>query len=323
MADVKAEYDEPWKEAIETYFPLFMQFFFPAIYREIDWQEPYVSLSQDLPEIVGESETGDTISDRLFQVKLLDGNSLWILIHVEVQSQYQAQFAQRIYIYNYRAFDKYKIPAVSVAILGDEFPSWRPQSYAYSLDGYELSLKFPTVKLLDYEPRWNELEASDNPFAILVMAHLKTKATSQKFRERKQWKWTVVRALVSKGYSRDEVVNLFRFIDRMMALPDELQREFKTELRRSREEGMMPFISRVEEMAKEEGRLEGTQEGTKRTLREETIAILEIRFNAVSSEIVDALNGIEDTDTLRRLLRRAIVIPSIAEFEQLANETTA
>jgi hypothetical protein len=323
MADVKAEYDEPWKEAIETYFPLFMQFFFPAIYREIDWQEPYVSLSQELPEIVGESETGDTISDRLFQVKLLDGNPLWVLIHVEVQSQYQSQFAQRIYIYNYRAFDKYKIPAVSVAILGDEFPSWRPQSYGYVLDGYRLSLEFPTVKLLDYESRWDELEASDNPFAILVMAHLKTKATSQKFRERKQWKWTVVRALVSKGYSRDEVVNLFRFIDRMMALPDELQREFKTELRRSREEGIMPFISRVEEMAKEEGRLEGTQEGTKRTLREETIAILEIRFSAVPSEIVNTLNSIEDADTLRRLLRRAIAIPSMAEFEQLAHEATA
>jgi hypothetical protein len=109
----------------------------------------------------------------------------------------------------------------------------------------------------------------------------------------------------------------------MMALPDELQQEFKTELRRSREEGIMPFISRVEEMAKEEGRLEGTQEGTKRTLREDILAILEVRFNAVPSEMVDALNGIEDSDTLRRLLRRAIAISSVAEFEQLVRETTA
>lgn len=85
----------------------------------------------------------------------------------------------------------------------------------------------------------------------------------------------------------------------------------------------MPFISRVEEMAKEEGRLEGTQEGTKRTLREDILAILEVRFNAVPSEMVDALNGIEDSDTLRRLLRRAIAISSVAEFEQLVRETTA
>ena len=80
----------------------------------------------------------------------------------------------------------------------------------------------------------------------------------------------------------------------------------------------MPFISRVEEMAQEEGRLEGT----KRTLREDILAILETRFSAVPSEIVNTLNSIEDADTLRRLLRRAIAIPSMAEFEQLANEAT-
>ncbi|WP_017720214.1 hypothetical protein [Kamptonema formosum] len=83
----------------------------------------------------------------------------------------------------------------------------------------------------------------------------------------------------------------------------------------------MPFISRVEEMAKEEGRQQGRQEGiqeaTRRTLREETLAILEVRFNAVPPEVADALNGIDDPDTLRRLLREAIAIASPAEFQQL------
>ncbi|MEB3827651.1 hypothetical protein [Phormidium sp. CCY1219] len=145
----------------------------------------------------------------------------------------------------------------------------------------------------------------------MVMAHLKTKATTQNLPERKQWKWIVVRELVSKGYSRDEVVNLFRFIDRMMTLPQELQREFKTELRRSREDRNMPFISRVEEMAQEEV--------TNRTLRESTIVILETRFNSVPPEVVDALNTIEEPDTLRDLHRQAIAIPSVAEFQQLIN----
>ena len=48
----------------------------------------------------------------------------------------------------------------------------------------ELSLKFPIAKLLDYESRWQELESSDNPFAIIVMAHLKTKATTGNLSER-------------------------------------------------------------------------------------------------------------------------------------------
>jgi hypothetical protein len=33
------------------------------------------------------------------------------------------------------------------------------------------------IKLIDYIPLWAKLEASQNPFAIVVMAHLKTKET--------------------------------------------------------------------------------------------------------------------------------------------------
>jgi hypothetical protein len=44
--------------------------------------------------------------------------------------------------------------------------------------GYELMLKFPMVKLLDYESRWEDLVLNTNPFAMIVMAHLKTKATT-------------------------------------------------------------------------------------------------------------------------------------------------
>ncbi len=69
-------------------------------------------------------------------------------------------------------------PVISLAILGDERVNWRPDSYNYTIAGCEVSLKFPTVKLLDYEESWSELEASSNPFAIIVMAHLKTKATT-------------------------------------------------------------------------------------------------------------------------------------------------
>ena len=30
------EYDSPWKEALDVYFPEFMAFFFPDAYQEID-----------------------------------------------------------------------------------------------------------------------------------------------------------------------------------------------------------------------------------------------------------------------------------------------
>ncbi|GET36452.1 hypothetical protein [Microseira wollei] len=48
----------------------------------------------------------------------------WILIHVEVQSQDQSEFAQGMYIYNYRAFDLYLRPVISLGVLGDERAFW-------------------------------------------------------------------------------------------------------------------------------------------------------------------------------------------------------
>lgn len=43
--------------------------------------------------------------------------------------------------------------------------------------GCKVGISFPVAKVVDYADRWDELEASDNPFAIVVMAHLKTRDT--------------------------------------------------------------------------------------------------------------------------------------------------
>ena len=172
MTEVYANYDEPWKEAIGDYFESFLSFFFPQVHQLIDWNKPPQSLDKELQQITASSNAGKRLADRLFQVWLLDNQQLWILVHIEVQSQYESDFAQRMYIYNYRAFDLYEKPVISLAVLGDERPSWRPDSYGYGWGGCELSLKFPVVKLLDYQNQWSDLEANSNPFAVLVMAHL-------------------------------------------------------------------------------------------------------------------------------------------------------
>ncbi len=69
---------------------------------------------------------------------------------------------------------------------------------------------FPVAKLLDYETQWQSLEESTNPFAVRVMAHLKTKATRGVPQEQNQWKWSLVRRLFERGSSREDIVRLFR-----------------------------------------------------------------------------------------------------------------
>ncbi|MFM6513052.1 MAG: hypothetical protein ACKPH4_03475, partial [Microcystis panniformis] len=223
MNPTTANYDEPWKEALSEYFEAFLYFFFPEVHQLIDWTKIPESLEKELKRITASARTKKRFADKLYKVWLLRGEEIWILIHIEIQSQYEENFPQRMYIYNYRAFDLYQKPVISLAILGDERVNWRPDSYNYTIAGCEVSLKFPTVKLLDYEESWSELEASSNPFAIIVMAHLKTKATTGKLPQPEQWKWKLIRGLYEKEFERERIIKLFEIIDNMMTLSPELQ----------------------------------------------------------------------------------------------------
>ncbi len=88
----------------------------------------------------------------------------------------------------------------------------------------------------------------------------------------------------------------------------------------------MPLLSRIELEAKQEGIAEGRQQGlqqSRQTLRETVIEVLEMRFVEVAPEVSEVLNGIEDVSVLRRLLKQAIAIPSIEEFQLVLQRTLA
>jgi hypothetical protein len=113
MNSFTANYDESWKEALNEYFDDFLSFFFPEIYQQVDWTILPQSLDKELQQITASSDTDKCIADKLYQVWLLDNQDIWILVHIELQSQYDAEFSRRMYIYNYRAFDLYHKPVVS------------------------------------------------------------------------------------------------------------------------------------------------------------------------------------------------------------------
>lgn len=171
------DYDSPWKQLIEWYFEPFMRFFFPDAHVQIDWQRSVQFLDKELQQIVRDADLGRRYADILVKVWLLNGTAKWVLAHVEVQGSVDAHFDQRMYTYNYRLFDKHGQSVASFAVLCDENPSWQPGAYQYEMLGSSLVFTYTTAKLLDYQERWTELEATDNPFATVVMAHLKTQET--------------------------------------------------------------------------------------------------------------------------------------------------
>jgi hypothetical protein len=78
-------------------------------------------------------------------------------------------------------------------------------------------LKFPTVKLLDYQ--LPALEASANPFAVIVLAHLTTQQTSKDPQGRYQSKLRIAKSLYQRRYGRQAILELLRLIEWMMTLP--------------------------------------------------------------------------------------------------------
>ncbi|MEO1134041.1 MAG: DUF4351 domain-containing protein [Cyanobacteria bacterium J06639_1] len=257
MTSARQDFDNPWKDILEANFEDFMAFFFPDIHVDIDWERGYEWLNTELQKIVRDAEVGKRWADKLVKVWRKNGEEAWIVIHIEVQGQPEGGFSERMCVYNYRLRDRYHCPVVSLAILSDERSSWRPHRYDAELWGCRLSFEFPTVKLLDYRHRWEALEASQNPFAIVVMAHLKAQATRTDTDERKRWKFSLTRSLYERGYSRQDIFNLYRFIDWVLTLPDDLELEFRTELTAWEQQQNMPYLSTIERLAKQEGRQEG------------------------------------------------------------------
>ncbi|WP_414528025.1 DUF4351 domain-containing protein [Nodularia chucula] len=252
----RADNDSPWKEILEAYFPQAMQFFFPQTAALIDWERPHEFLDKEFQQIARDAEQGRRYADKLVKVWQINGEEVWLLIHVEIQANREETFAERMFSYNLRIFDRFGQPAISLAILCDADPKWRPNQYSYSYPDSSLDFKFGTVKLLDYQNRWQELEASDNPFATVVMAHLKTQQTIKKSGERKSWKFSLIRRLYELGFQERDIRNLYRFIDWVMILPKDLETEFWQEFKQFEQERTMSYITTGERIGYERGQQE-------------------------------------------------------------------
>ena len=241
-----ADYDSPWKEALDAYFEPFLALLFPTTHAEIDWSRGHESLDKEFQAIVREAEIGRRHVDKLAKVWTLDGAERWVLIHVEVQTSRDADFPERMYVYNYRIFDRYNQAVASLAVLADDDPHWRPSEFRQALFGCETGIRFPAVKLLDFASKEVELEASENPFSKVVLAHLKAMETRKDVVNRYVWKVRLIRGLYERGLGAKEVRELFRLIDWLMALPVESSKQFWTDLEKIQKEDKMPYVSTPE-----------------------------------------------------------------------------
>ena len=331
MKSDKTDYDSPWKNALEAYFKECIHFFFPAMAEEVDWEKGYLFLEKELQQVAKNAVIGRRYADKLVRLYRKDGSHEWVLAHVEVQGQEKNTFSERMYIYNYRIFDLFHRKVASIALLADDNPSWRPDHFSYELWGSRAGLWFPSVKLLDYREKWKAMEASTNPFASVVMAHLKAVETKGDNEQRYRWKLILIKRLYHLGYAKADVVRLFAFIDWVLSLPKELEKGLWTEIQKFEEETQMEYVTSVErigikkgiEQGIHQGIQQGIQKGLEQGSRQGSLALLcrliSKRFKVAPEVVQPMLEGL-GREQIEELAERFQDIESLDEIKQWVEE---
>jgi hypothetical protein len=309
-----ADFDGAWKEALEAYLPDALALLAPTVHAAIDWSRGLDFLDKELQQVAVLAAVGPRAVDKLVRVWRRDGDEAWVLVHVEAQHQRDDAFARRMFTYYTRLLDRFDRPVVSLAILGDAEPGWRPDGWRLELLGCGIDFRFLVVKLLDFRNRLGELTADRNPFAAIVLAHLEALTTRQDAPGRRRAKFALVRRLYELDYSREEAVRLYRLIDWLLRLPEALETAFWQEVRAYEEERHMTYITSAERIGIEKGLAQGLREGLEEALL--------LKFGEEGRLVADELTQVDDVEVLRAVKTRLRTATSPADVRAVYRPPT-
>ncbi len=236
--------------------------------------------------------------DSLIKV-LLDGEE--VLVHCEFQTtdSTHADMVQRTVDYLGRCYGRYGLPIFShVIYLRPNAGRNDPGSYVQDVTGHRLIVEYKVIRLIEVDGQ-SVLEAQQPgllPFCPLMKPPAGIDALT----------WLNQCVETTKSLSLDAPIrnNLLLDLWVMGGLvhdSDAIAHLFP--------EDIMQESSVYQDII-----AKGVQLGTKTTVIEDILQILEIRFQATESSIQSALKAIDDTQRLKALLREAVETETLATF---------
>lgn len=107
--------------------------------------------------------------------------------------------------------------------------------------------------------------------------------------------------MYEKGYSKEEIIALFDFIDWIIKLRDDEEERIIEEVRNLEKVKNMPYLNSLKRLA----------------IREVILEVLNYKFGEIPLEIADTINQEVDEKKLKSLHRFTIQCSSIEEFKNL------
>lgn len=265
------------KEALHLYLPAFAELCFPTVSAAIDWSKPIEFLDKEFEKITVDATSGKRFVDYLVRVIRRDGKKTLLLIHIEVQSQYDKNLSKRTYDCNVRISIRYPEPVISLVILADDRPRWKPAFYEHNVLGCKTRFEYPVCKLLDLAKQWSELEKLKSPAATVIMAHVRALQTHGDMLLRLEHKWELLRRLYEQGLKRSEILALYKLLDWLLRLPKPEALIFKERVISYEKERTMEFITDMEQRGLEKGLEQGEHTKSRKIL----LRLLKLKFGTL------------------------------------------
>ena len=216
-----------WKDLTSEFYSDFVLFFFgKELHDSIDAEVAPDFLEQEFNETFIGNEPNKKVADKIMRFRLQNGESKFIILHIEFQGQSEKEFQLRMFLYFVYIVAKYKTLDISALVIytGRTIPKSHDR-FKMENFGTECLYKFNAYIVKNQDE--TKLSESDNPFALAVLASLYLIKAGRKNVAKLEYKKKLVEIAVTKNYSKQKFYRLFNFVQYLVTLPKSYELEFK------------------------------------------------------------------------------------------------
>jgi predicted transposase YdaD len=262
------EHDRLFKELLSTFFVEFLDLFLPQVSSQIE-RDSVRFLPQ---EYFADLTTGEKkIIDLLAEVKLSGGDAV-ILIHLEAQASSEMDFAQRMFFYFARLYQKYGHRIYPIVVFSFDEPfREEPCTHCVEFAGLKiLEFNFASIQL--NRLHWRDYLNQPNPVAAALMAKMQIAPG-----DRPQVKAECLRLLTTLSLDPARVELISGFVDTYLRLNAQEEGMFQVEIGKldeSEKVGVMQIVTSWMEQGIEQGMEQGIEQGMERGAEQEARSLI-------------------------------------------------
>lgn len=218
-----------WKDAVQEYPKEFLEYCFPEIAQQIDFEQSITFLDT---EFLQTSSMAGMTADLLMEAVEKNTNKM-ILLHLVVQGTKEEDFEKRMADYVKRIEYEFGRYPISLLLLTDADPSFQPTCFCQENHFLYLRVDFFKMKVIEWNKSLDDLDRDAPLFAVFLglqkeVSLMKGAKTGGK--SRYEVKRNVLLKFCGMHRSRKENVSLLRFSDRLVQLTEEQDRRLIQEL---------------------------------------------------------------------------------------------